>query len=200
MMQPITTITNAVRVIDMVLHCPACGLQHIDEATAAWPNPPHRSHLCHGCGHVWRPADVPTNGVKAVKTKGQRDRAPVDPRDVFGTRILADGALDAAASAVEGSADVWTGFARNDARVCIRAALAHGAAARIDADQPAGADRAPPDVRPGAQFMVEMDSALRHAEAFDNGRIATSVVRRTILAYQAKVVPGAEGTVPGTAP
>lgn len=94
--------------IDMVLHCPACGLQHIDKAIveipdfdsmpdapitgliapedmaarhrqydewrdANWTNPPHRSHLCHGCGYIWRPADVPTNGVAAVKTKGQAD-------------------------------------------------------------------------------------------------------------------------------
>lgn len=81
--------------IDMVLHCPECGVQHIDkpmtEAEYAarlhesswwecggdkpgrWTNPPHRSHLCHGCGHIWRPADVPTNGVRAVKTKGQND-------------------------------------------------------------------------------------------------------------------------------
>jgi len=63
--------------IDMVLHCPACGLQHIDKPEPElgpskdgsgdmplWSNPSHRSHLCHGCGHVWRPADVPTNGVK----------------------------------------------------------------------------------------------------------------------------------------
>lgn len=72
--------------IDMVLHCPACGLQHIDKDEAAgmlafdvacygepWRNPPHRSHLCHGCGHIWRPADVPTNGVAAVQTKGKAD-------------------------------------------------------------------------------------------------------------------------------
>lgn len=70
--------------IDMVLHCPACGLQHIDAPEDAdcdgevahslgWSNPPHRSHLCHGCGHVWRPADVPTNGVKAIQTKGKAD-------------------------------------------------------------------------------------------------------------------------------
>lgn len=103
--------------IDMVLHCPACGLQHIDvaevgpkvgshhctraspdgceECDAAeeahrewlsegpWLNPPHRSHLCHGCGHIWRPADVPTNGVAAVKTTGKADspiaaRGPAD--------------------------------------------------------------------------------------------------------------------------
>lgn len=78
--------------IDMVLHCPACGMQHIDEKefdgdrvdpypsstgeddpALSWDNPPHRSHLCHGCGYIWRPADVPTNGVAAVKTTGKAD-------------------------------------------------------------------------------------------------------------------------------
>ncbi len=79
--------------IDMVLHCPKCGVQHIDapdreddpsmlavgithKAFDGWTNPPHRSHLCHGCGHIWRPADVPTNGVQAVKTKGKNDHFP----------------------------------------------------------------------------------------------------------------------------
>jgi hypothetical protein len=79
--------------IDMVLHCSACGLQHVDEPEAGakecvldqwaepavrepWTNPPHRSHLCAGCGHIWRPADVPTNGVQAIKTKGKADSAP----------------------------------------------------------------------------------------------------------------------------
>lgn len=96
--------------IDMVLHCPACGKQHIDApeparyATASntesvrkgfemggyelnpnrWDNPPHRSHMCLGCGHTWRPADVPTNGVAAVKTKGKRDDEPL------GRNCLAD--------------------------------------------------------------------------------------------------------------
>lgn len=69
--------------INMVLHCPKCGRQHIDapdtdydphyEGHMIWTNPPHRSHLCHGCGWIWRPADVPTNGVAAVKTKGKAD-------------------------------------------------------------------------------------------------------------------------------
>lgn len=75
--------------IDMVLHCPACGMQHVDAPEweddphdieqgqiMSWRNEPHRSHLCHGCGHVWRPADVPTNGVQAVKTKGKADSPP----------------------------------------------------------------------------------------------------------------------------
>lgn len=73
--------------IDMVLHCPKCGTQHIDEPEEAeyadeggflvtgttWGNPPHRTHLCHKCGYHWRPADVPTNGVAATQTKGKRD-------------------------------------------------------------------------------------------------------------------------------
>lgn len=62
--------------LDMVLHCPECGLQHVDEPddrTPEWDNPPHRSHLCHGCKCVWRPADVPTNGVRSVKTRGKAD-------------------------------------------------------------------------------------------------------------------------------
>ena len=79
--------------INMVLFCPACGVQHIDapesksrvlyadEALSeqsftplvTWTNPPHKSHLCASCGHVWRPADVPTNGIAAVQTKGKDD-------------------------------------------------------------------------------------------------------------------------------
>lgn len=73
--------------IDMVLHCPVCGLQHVDAEDEPptpgrehWTNPPHRSHLCHGCGHIWRPADVPTNGVAAVKTKGKAD-PPIAERE-----------------------------------------------------------------------------------------------------------------------
>jgi hypothetical protein len=59
--------------IDMVLHCPNCGAQHIDAVTETWPNEPHRTHLCHYCEHRWRPADVATNGVEAVKTRGKDD-------------------------------------------------------------------------------------------------------------------------------
>lgn len=71
--------------IDMVLHCTACGMQHIDrpdtpedgadwkDPEIAWTNPPHRSHLCHGCGHIWRPADVHTNGVEAIRSRGVND-------------------------------------------------------------------------------------------------------------------------------
>lgn len=73
--------------IPMLLYCPKCGTQHVDgpesvnvqplvprdQFTPLWTNPPHRSHLCHHCGCVWRPADVPTTGVKAITTKGKAD-------------------------------------------------------------------------------------------------------------------------------
>jgi hypothetical protein len=84
--------------IPMVLHCPKCGLQHIDreepphtehtviggdiaevEVAPGWANPPHRSHLCAGCGHIWRPADVPTTGVAAIQTRGKADSPPPPP-------------------------------------------------------------------------------------------------------------------------
>src|SRR4026207_2104657 len=60
----------------MILHCPECGVQHIDapdERTPDWDNPPHRSHLCHACGWIWRPADVATDGVTDTKTHGKAD-------------------------------------------------------------------------------------------------------------------------------
>lgn len=79
---PVMKLAGGPTPIDMVLYCPACGLQHVDgvetpnfddDERQVWMNPPHRSHLCHGCGHVWRPADVPTNGVAAIKTRGAND-------------------------------------------------------------------------------------------------------------------------------
>lgn len=68
--------------VAMLLFCPKCGLQHVDapdERTPGWTNPPHKSHLCHGCGCIWRPADVPTDGVLNIETSGKADnwvRAP----------------------------------------------------------------------------------------------------------------------------
>lgn len=75
--------------IPMLLFCPACGLKHVDEPEEPltshggidpvepdgdhWKNPPHKSHLCHGCGCIWRPADVPTNGVARIETTGKAD-------------------------------------------------------------------------------------------------------------------------------
>jgi hypothetical protein len=82
--------------IDMLLFCPRCNEQHIDDPQSEesyqnllqawslnaepqdslpkrWLNPPHRSHECQFCFHVWRPADVATNGVAQIATEGKRD-------------------------------------------------------------------------------------------------------------------------------
>jgi hypothetical protein len=91
--------------IDVVLFCPLCKFQHIDEAEPntcqncghgaeyhkgsecylhdsgcdctgfkAWLNPPHKSHRCLNpeCNHVWRAANIPTNGVEKVDKENER--------------------------------------------------------------------------------------------------------------------------------
>jgi hypothetical protein len=71
----IRTLTVVQTAVDMLLYCPNCGEQHIDEPQPEknWTNPPHRSHECQDCGHIWRPCDLPTNGVAKILTQGQRD-------------------------------------------------------------------------------------------------------------------------------
>ena len=64
--------------IKMILHCPRCEAKHVDAPDPALGrnNPPHRSHLCGNCQFVWRPADVPTEGVEAIETRGASDSPP----------------------------------------------------------------------------------------------------------------------------
>jgi len=64
--------------IPLLLFCPMCGTQHVDapEPEKGWDNPPHRSHLCHLCHHIWRPSDWFTAGVAAIWTKGKADESP----------------------------------------------------------------------------------------------------------------------------
>src|SRR5690606_41454100 len=49
-------VSKADEPIPMLLFCPECGAQHIDEPDPARgrENPPHRSHLCRECGTIWR--------------------------------------------------------------------------------------------------------------------------------------------------
>ncbi len=48
--------------IPMILHCPECAERHIDEN--GWEIKIHYTHACQNCGLVWRPAIVPTIGVR----------------------------------------------------------------------------------------------------------------------------------------
>lgn len=61
--------------IDLIIFCPRCGNQHIDQEQPekGWNNPPHKSHQCHFCHFIWRVADVPTNGVAYLETAGKSD-------------------------------------------------------------------------------------------------------------------------------
>lgn len=80
--------------VDMILLCPRCQFQHVDEPDfesckncggqrdahkplktesgiwcnnfEEWNNPPHRKHRCLKCNHVWKPALIATNGVQAL--------------------------------------------------------------------------------------------------------------------------------------
>lgn len=94
---------QVVEPIPMLLHCPQCGAQHVDAPedadcdgevvhSAGWGNPPHRSHLCHHCGCIWRPADVPTTGVKAIATKGKDDTWDQGFADSVDAQLRATGA------------------------------------------------------------------------------------------------------------
>lgn len=48
--------------IPMLLWCPECHVRHIDRGE--WTARTHHTHACQSCGHVWRPAIVPTIGVQ----------------------------------------------------------------------------------------------------------------------------------------
>jgi hypothetical protein len=110
--------------VDILLFCPHCGEQHVDEAQPGvcetcghtvrrcncspfteWLNPPHKSHRCGFCNHVWRPSDVPTNGVLTLKTKGERDGNP-RPRYFYTAKDYEDAIAAARESALEEAAQI----------------------------------------------------------------------------------------------
>lgn len=49
----------------MMLWCPICLMQHIDEGE--WATRSHRTHQCQGCGCEWRPSEISTVGVRMVR-------------------------------------------------------------------------------------------------------------------------------------
>lgn len=58
--------------VPMLLFCPACKGQHLDEGEFATRR--HATHACQHCGMVWRPAIVPTVGVEFLP--GFKNAAP----------------------------------------------------------------------------------------------------------------------------
>lgn len=190
--------------IDMVLHCPTCGMQHVDapedlpmpmpgsmfEGSAGWTNPPHRSHLCHGCGHIWRPADVPTNGVKTSKTKGKADHPPVSALAQQpvqgGGHAVTDAMVDAYLKANDAywrrtdqlptPPDKWrTGTPREATRESLRAALAIPPAQPAPQAQEPVAQQAQGD---GDLVLVERSLLGAACSAIDKKRDAPNVLAK----------------------
>lgn len=62
--------------IPMLIWCPdpRCGDRHIDVGEFA--TKPHHTHACQGCGMVWRPAIVPTVGVRFLPGFKNEDPTP----------------------------------------------------------------------------------------------------------------------------
>jgi hypothetical protein len=68
-----------VQPIPMLLTCPSCGERHID--TGDFATKPHHTHACQHCGMVWRPALVPTVGVRFLPGFKDGEPAPTAPED-----------------------------------------------------------------------------------------------------------------------
>jgi hypothetical protein len=58
----------------MRLPCEGCGELHVDEGEFA--TRPHHTHSCQHCGLTWRPAIIPTVGVRFLP--GFKNAAPPD--------------------------------------------------------------------------------------------------------------------------
>jgi predicted RNA-binding Zn-ribbon protein involved in translation (DUF1610 family) len=70
--------------VAMRLKCPACGELHIDEGEFA--TKPHHTHACQHCGHTWRPAIVPTTGVRFLPGF-KNEEPPIDWKSVLPHQI-----------------------------------------------------------------------------------------------------------------
>ncbi|HKY40732.1 MAG TPA: hypothetical protein VJN18_32580 [Polyangiaceae bacterium] len=64
--------------IPMRITCPECGQLHVDEGE--WATRTHHSHSCQHCGLTWRPAVVPTVGVRFLP--GFKNAKPPTPVNV----------------------------------------------------------------------------------------------------------------------
>lgn len=76
--------------IQLVLHCPECGLQHIDRDE--WAARLHSRHLCERCEHEWVPR-LATVGVAAIVERAQNVEMDLryeepDPADEPGIIII----------------------------------------------------------------------------------------------------------------
>lgn len=69
---------SQVHPIPMLLWCPKCHTQHVDEGEWATIRT-HKTHLCAKCGHEWRPANVETVGVESLPDLKHKSRPKHKP-------------------------------------------------------------------------------------------------------------------------
>ncbi|ATF86916.1 hypothetical protein [Burkholderia gladioli] len=203
--------------IPMLLFCPRCGTQHIDAPESepgqlisggpnagravppkvTWTNPPHRSHLCHACGIVWRPADVATVGVEAIETSGKADTWTKETPWI-GHNWVAAQAVAANGAACQGkNCGATDGVSHSPKCVAEHEAAVTGAVA---ADGEAADDLLQLDV-----LLANLHAAVWHAGAGDDGPVdydmagkdeAKAIQRhvRAMLAERAAVSPATAET------
>ena len=56
----------------LILYCPSCNTQHIDEGE--WATKPHKTHECQSCGQLFRPDDKPTVGISSSKQESSDEQ------------------------------------------------------------------------------------------------------------------------------
>lgn len=67
--------------IPLLLFCPRCLRQHVDEPKGTWTNPPHATHTCQFCQLLWRPGNYPTTGVRSLELQESQHFARIQAAD-----------------------------------------------------------------------------------------------------------------------
>lgn len=68
--------------IHIWITCPRCNELHVygvDARGVDWATKPHHTHTCQGCGLTWRPAKVPTVGVRFLPGFSNEEEEPESP-------------------------------------------------------------------------------------------------------------------------
>jgi hypothetical protein len=93
--------------VPLELKCPQCDMIHIDQDE--WAHEvPHRTHLCHGCGNLWRPYPVGTVGVDVHAACRETLDAALAIGNHAGCREMLDAALELADPRRLTLTDGWT--------------------------------------------------------------------------------------------
>ncbi|KWN06408.1 hypothetical protein WT83_27380 [Burkholderia territorii] len=153
----------------MLLFCPKCGEQHVDAPEereydaglstlmeVSWTNPPHRSHLCHACQCVWRPADVATVGVATIETHGTADTWTVEQGSIAVNDLPATGRRDDALTPEEIQDRLHRFFSKRNTTAMTTVSVTEFVVELLTTSPPAMAAAAPIDER-----VAQLEASVR---------------------------------------